>query len=67
MDYEYNTIESIELYDLSADIGETTDVAAQHPEVVARIQSLGDAIRTELGDALTETIGEGTRSIGVVD
>lgn len=28
------------LYDLSSDIGETTDLAAQHPEVVARILAL---------------------------
>lgn len=28
----------LELYDLSADLGETTDLAAQHPEVVERIE-----------------------------
>ncbi|MBT8235107.1 MAG: sulfatase [Bacteroidia bacterium] len=67
VDYEYNTIETVELYDLSADIGETTDVAAQHPDVVAKIQALGDAIRAELGDALTDTEGKGTRPIGVVE
>ena len=67
VDYEYNTIEKIELYDLSVDIGETTDVASENPEVIAKIQSLGDAIRAELGDALTQTVGEGTRPIGEVD
>jgi len=30
----------IELYDLSTDLGETTDVAAAHPEVVARIAEI---------------------------
>jgi arylsulfatase A-like enzyme len=30
----------LELYDLAADVGETTDVAAKHPEVVARLKAL---------------------------
>ena len=30
----------IELYNLKTDIGETTDVAAKHPEIVARIDQL---------------------------
>jgi len=67
VDYEYNTIENVELYNLSTDIGETTDVAAENPEIVARIKSLGDAMRTELGDALTDKEGTGTRPIGIVE
>jgi arylsulfatase A-like enzyme len=34
------TKEPIELYNLDADIGETHNVAANHPEVVARIKSI---------------------------
>ena len=30
----------IELYDLKADVAESTDVAARHPDVVARIRDL---------------------------
>jgi hypothetical protein len=30
----------IELYDLSADRGESTDVAADHPDIVARIKAI---------------------------
>ena len=41
------------LYDLETDIGESKDVAAEHPEVVARLSALADGIRGELGDALT--------------
>lgn len=37
----------LELYDLAADIGETADVAADHPAVVADIESYLDAARTE--------------------
>ncbi len=37
----------VELYDLKADPGETTDLAADHPEVVARAEALMLAARTE--------------------
>jgi arylsulfatase len=37
----------IELYDLSKDIGETTDVAAQHPEVVERIRGIMQAAHVD--------------------
>jgi hypothetical protein len=30
----------LQLFDLVADLGETTDVAAKHPEVVARITEI---------------------------
>ena len=36
------------LYDLDADIGETTDVAAQHPDVVARLRGLAERMAAEL-------------------
>jgi len=35
------------LYDLAKDIAETTSVAAAHPEVVARIEGIMRAARTE--------------------
>jgi len=37
----------IELYDLFADVGEQTDVAAQHPDIVARIAEIMATARTE--------------------
>ncbi len=37
----------LELYDLSKDIGETTNVADQHPDVVARIEDYLKTARTE--------------------
>jgi len=39
-----------ELYDLDADIGETTDVAGQNPEVVARLLPLLERCRADIGD-----------------
>jgi arylsulfatase A-like enzyme len=37
----------IELYDLKADLGETNNIAARHPEVVARIAKIMEEARTE--------------------
>ena len=55
------------LYDLKADIGETTDVAAEHPEVVARLIKYADQARADLGDRLQKTEGAGCRPVGKVD
>jgi arylsulfatase A-like enzyme len=54
------------LYDLVADVGETTDVAALHPDVVARLQALAERARDDLGDSLTERTGRGVREPGRV-
>ena len=54
----------LSLYDLEADVGETTNVADKHPEVVARLQALGEKAREELGDALTKRQGKGVREPG---
>ncbi len=56
----------LELYDLEVDVGEMHDIAAEHPEEVQRMQALADAMRRELGDRLTDTVGSGNRSPGRV-
>ncbi len=59
---DYETLESgLELYDLSTDIGETTNLADQHPEVIARLQEMADGIRAELGDSLRKIPGKANR------
>ena len=40
-----------ELYDLEADVGETTNRHAEQPEVVAELQARAERARAELGDA----------------
>ncbi|MEM9203157.1 MAG: sulfatase [Actinomycetota bacterium] len=55
-----------ELYDLASDIGETTDVAADHPDVVARLEAAATAIRDELGDAMDASTGTSRRRVGTV-
>lgn len=67
VDYEYNTIDQIELYDLSNDISETTDVADKNPEVVKKIESISDKMRKKLGDKLYDVTGQENRPIGQVE
>ncbi len=43
------TPSGLRLYDLDADIGERTDVAAKHPEVVAKLKALADKMADEIG------------------
>jgi arylsulfatase A-like enzyme len=52
------------LYDLKSDVGETKDVAAEHPEIVARLQVAAEKARATLGDTLTGRKGSEVRPPG---
>ncbi|WP_414662973.1 sulfatase family protein [Horticoccus sp. 23ND18S-11] len=52
------------LFDLQADRGETTDLAAKHPEVVTRLLAFAETCRADLGDSLTQRTGQGARQPG---
>jgi arylsulfatase A len=54
-----------ELYDLENDIGETTNIAADHPEVVKRFMELIKEARIDLGDG--PYLGRNTRPAGYVE
>ena len=54
----------LSLYDLEKDIGETTNVAAQHPDVVKRLQALAETMRGDLGDSLTNRAATNARAAG---
>lgn len=64
--YENRKLEKSELYDLENDISETTDVSAQHPEIVTRLEAEAEKARAELGDSLTKRTGAGNREPGRV-
>jgi len=49
------------LFDLDADRAEAHDVAAAHPDVVARMEQLAERYRAELGDTLTKRTGAAVR------
>jgi arylsulfatase A-like enzyme len=56
-----------ELYNLEKDIGETTNVAKEHPDIVKMIMEKADLIRKDIGDAVVGAEGDKTRPIGRVD
>jgi arylsulfatase len=62
--YDLGAVSRTELYDLSRDIGEKVDVAAQHPDIVRNLLALADKAREDLGDSLTNQQGKGVREPG---
>jgi hypothetical protein len=57
-------VKELTLYNLKDNIGETTNVALQHPDVVARLQLLLDKARRDLGDANEPGRGRRKRAEG---
>lgn len=62
--YRQVKIESPELYDLDADVGETKNVAAANSDVVKKLLDYAETAREELGDSLTKRVGKGLREPG---
>jgi arylsulfatase A len=56
----------LSLFNLEKDIGETTDVSAEHADVVERLKKLADQMREELGDTATKQQGKGVRPAGTI-
>ncbi len=65
--YKNRKIEQPELYNVVDDIGEKTNVAAEHPEIVKRLEGHAEEARAELGDSLTKRQGSGARPVGRVE
>jgi len=57
--------EKQQLFNLKEDIGESRNLSDEHPEIVARLTALVEAMKTDLG--IDEKIGSGCREIGRVD
>ena len=53
------------LFDLENDIGERTNVAADHPEHVERLQAVAEAAREDIGDY--DRVGKGVRFFGALE
>lgn len=54
----------LSLYNLEDDIGETTNLADKHPEVVEQLMQYVERARADLGDTATKQKGTGVRSAG---
>ena len=63
IEYSHTRI-GLALFDLENDIGETEDVAEQHPEVVQRLTEYAEQIRDDLGDSATKRKGRNVREPG---
>ncbi|WP_309379997.1 sulfatase family protein [Cerasicoccus frondis] len=57
----------VELYNLIEDIGETTNVFDEHPDIVASLMAKVEACREDIGDSELGIIGANCRRIGRVD
>ncbi len=55
-----------QLYDLESDIGESKNVAAEHPQVVKRLMAHVERARADLGDDAVNRKGAGVRERGFV-
>ena len=62
--YEQADLEKPALYRLASDIGESRDVSASHPDLVAKLMAFAEKARRDLGDSLTERVGSGVREPG---
>jgi arylsulfatase len=51
-EYRQVRMEQAELYNLNEDPSETTNVAGNYPEIVAKLVEMANQIREELGDSL---------------
>lgn len=65
--YKNEVVQEVELYDLDADIGETTNVISANPEIAKWLQEEADAWRSDLGDSLKKIQGNGVRPVGKLE
>jgi arylsulfatase len=65
--YENVKLQRSELHDLAVDASEEHDVAAEHPDLVQRLEACAEEARQELGDSLTRRTGAGTREPGRIE
>ncbi len=64
--YEMKKLNTPELYDLANDVSEQRNVADQHPAIVQHLLASAEQARADLGDALMQRKGAGTREPGRV-
>jgi arylsulfatase A-like enzyme len=64
--YSRRSVEKAELYNLIEDVGEKVDRSDDYPDIVEDLSRLGDSVRVELGDRITNTQGLERRKAGKI-
>ena len=62
--YEQNKVYENELYNLKSDPKETKNVISYFPEIVIKLEKMGENARYDMGDNLTNVKGIGSREVG---
>jgi hypothetical protein len=65
-EYQKQPVLEPELYDMTSDIEEHRNVAAQHGEIVRRMLEMAEQCRADLGDTTLHRKGAGVREPGGV-
>ena len=65
--YQQVKLENAELFDLVNDIGESRNVAGEHPDIVKRLEKEAEMARIELGDEITKRKGRSVREPGQLE
>ena len=64
--YDQNIVSENELYNLKIDPKELNNVLNKYPEIVNKLEKMGENARYDLGDNLTKVKGAGTREVGKI-
>ena len=64
--YDQNIVSENELYNLKIDPKELNNVLNNYPEIVNKLEKMGENARYDLGDNLTKVKGAGTREVGKI-
>ncbi len=64
VEYEQRTLKEPELYDVVSDISETTDIAAENPQIVEQLLAIAERARADLGDSLAKRKPSGAQAVG---
>ena len=64
--YDQNIVSENELYNLKSDPKELNNVLNDYPEIVSKLDKMGEDARYDLGDNLTNVKGSGSREVGKI-
>jgi len=64
--YDQNVVSENELYNLKSDPKELNNVLNDYPDIVSKLEKMGEEARYDLGDNLTSVKGVGTREVGKI-